>query len=147
MKLRILDFLTDLKEVNDVALSARLQCTCGCSDFRFLHTGKQTKGILAPFIVKKKGQLVLKAFCHCCGNSIIVYDSRKDGTRARGNCVTSEFVPFVSKSLPNNLSVVIKYNYFPEKFKNGEVYSNQFEDCFIYIVDDNEKEGKALIEE
>ena len=147
MKLRILEFMTDIQEVNGVALSAKLQCTCGCSDFEFLHTGKQTTGILAPFIVKQKGQLVLKAFCHCCGNSIIVYDSRKDGTRARGNCVTSEFVPFVSKSLPNNLSVVIKYNYFPEKFKNGEVYSNQFENCFIYIVDDNEKEGKALIEE
>lgn len=147
MKLRILDFLTDIQEANDVALSAKLQCTCGCSNFKFLHTGKQTKGILAPFIVKKKGQLVLKAFCHCCGNSIIVYDSREDGTRARDNCVTGEFVPFVSKSLPNNLSVVIKYNYFPEKFKNGEVYSNQFEECFIYIVDDNGKEGKALIEE
>ena len=147
MKLRILDFLTDIQEANDVALSAKLQCTCGCSNFKFLHTGKQTKGILAPFIVKKKGQLVLKAFCHCCGNSIIVYDSREDGTRARGNCVIGEFVPFVSKSLPNNLSVVIKYNYFPEKFKNGEVYSNQFEECFIYIVDDNGKEGKALIEE
>ena len=147
MKLRILDFLTDIQEANDVALSAKLQCTCGCSNFKFLHTAKQTNGILAPFIVKKKGQLVLKAFCHCCGNSIIVYDSREDGTRARDNCVTGEFVPFVSKSLPNNLSVVIKYNYFPEKFKNGEVYSNQFEECFIYIVDDNGKEGKALIEE
>ena len=120
---------------------------CGCSDFKFLHTGKQTRGILAPFIVKEKGQLVLKAICHCCGNSIIVYDSEKDGTRARGNCLTSEFVPFVSKSLPNILSIVIKYNYFSEKFKNKGVYSNQFENCFIYIVDNNGKEGKALIVE
>jgi hypothetical protein len=147
MKLRILDFLTDIQEVNGVALSAKLQCTCGCSDFEFLHTGKQTKGILAPLIIKKKGQLVLEAFCHCCGNSIIVYDSGKDGTRARGNCLTSEFVPFVSKSLPNNLSVVIKYNYLPEKLKIEESYSNQFEQCFIYIADQNGKEGKALIEE
>ena len=147
MKLRILDFLTDIQEVNGVALSAKLQCTCGCSDFNFLHTGKQTKGILAPLIIKKKGQLVLKAFCRCCGNSIIVYDSEKDGTQACGNCLTGEFVPFVSKSLPNNFPVMIKYNYFPETFKNGEVYSNQFENCFVYIVDDNGKEGKALIEE
>ena len=98
-------------------------------------------------IIKKKGQLVLEAFCHCCGNSIIVYDSEKDGTRARGNCLTSEFVPFVSKSLPSYFSVIIKYNYLPEMLKNGEVYSNQFENCFVYIVDNNGKEGKALIEE
>ena len=147
MKLRILEFLTDIQEVNGVALSAKLQCTCGCSDFEFSHTGKQTKGILAPLIIKKKGQLVLEAFCHCCGNSIIVYDSKKDGTRARDNCLTGEFLPFVSKSLPNNFSVIIKYNYFPETLKDGEVYSNQFENCFVYIVDDNGKEGKTLIEE
>ena len=42
---------------------------------------------------------------------------------------------------------MIKYNYFPEMLKNGEVYSNQFENCFVYIVDNNGKEGKALIEE
>ena len=147
MKLRILDFLTDIQEVNGVALSAKLQCTCGCSDFNFLHTGKQTRGILAPFIVKKKGQLVLKAFCHCCGNSIIVYDSQKDGAYAHGDCSINEFAPFASKSLPDNLSVLIKYNYCPEKLKDREVYSNQFENCFIYITDDNGKEGKALIEE
>ena len=147
LKLRILDFLTDLKEVNDVALSARLQCTCGCSDFRFLHTGKQTKGILAPLIIKKNGQLALKAVCHSCGNSIIVYDSKIDGARAHTNGFTSEFVPFVSKSFPHNLSVVVRYNYFPEKFKNGDAYSNQFENCFIYILYDSGKQGKALIEE
>jgi hypothetical protein len=56
-------------------------------------------------------------------------------------------VPFVSKSLPSYFSVMIKYNYFPEMLKNGEVYSNQFENCFVYIVDNNGKEGKALIEE
>ena len=147
MKLRILDFLTDIQEVNGVALTAKLQCTCGCSNFYFSHTGKQTRGILAPFIVKKKGQLVLNALCHSCGNSIIVYNSEKDGTHASGNSLTSEFVSFVSKSLPNNLSVVIKYNYFPEKLKIKDCYTNQFENCFIYIVDQNGKEGKALIEE
>ena len=146
MKLRILDFLTDIEEVNDVALSAKLQCTCGCTNFYFSHTGKQTKGILAPYIVKKKGQLILKALCHSCGNSIIVYDSEKDGTHTFGNRLTTEFVSFVSKSLPNDLSVVIKYNYFPEKFKENGEYSNSFENCFIYIVE-NGKEGKALIEE
>ncbi len=147
MKLRILDYLKDVKEHNDVSLSTKLQCTCGCSNFEFSHTGKQTRGILAPFIVKKNGQLILKTVCSCCSNSIIVYDSTQDGTHARNINLPFEFVPLTVKSLPNQLSVVIKYNYFPEKFKIGESYSNQFENCFIYITDENGKEGKALIEE
>ena len=147
MKLRILDYLKNEKEYNGVALSATLQCSCGCSAFEFLHTGKQTRGILAPFIVKKNGQLILKAVCNCCGNSIIVYDSTQDGTHARDTNSPCAFVPLTVKSLPNQLSVVIKYNYFPEKLKVGDLYSNQFEECFIYIINENGKEGKALIEE
>ena len=41
MKLRILDYIKDVKEHNGVSLSAKLQCTCGCSNFEFSHTGKQ----------------------------------------------------------------------------------------------------------
>ena len=147
MKLRILDYLKDVKEYNGVALSAKFQCTCGSNKFEFSHTGKQTKGILSPFIIKKKGQLVLKATCPNCRSSFIVYDSTKDGANISDKSSSYEFMPFTSKSLPNNLSVVIKYNYFPEKFKTGEFYSNEFENCFIYIIDENGKEGKALIEE
>ena len=147
MKLRILDYIKDVKEHNGVSLSAKLQCTCGCSNFEFSHTGKQTRGIFAPFIIKKNGQLILKAVCPC-GNSIIVYDSTQDGTYAHNNTdLPYDFAPLTVKSLPNQLSVVIKYNYFPEKLKSGESYSNQFENCFIYIIDENGKEGKALIEE
>ena len=147
MKLRILDYIKDVKEHNGVSLSAKLQCTCGCSNFEFSHTGKQTRGILAPFIIKKKGQLILKAVCPC-GNSIIVYDSTQDGTHAHNNTDSPyDFAPLTVKSLPNQLSVVIKYNYFPEKLKTGEFYSNQFENCFIYIIDENGKEREALIEE
>ena len=63
MKLRILDYIKDVKEHNGVSLSAKLQCTCGCSNFEFSHTGKQTRGVFAPFIIKKNGQLILKAVC------------------------------------------------------------------------------------
>ncbi len=147
MELRILDYLTNIEEFNGVSFSANLKCTCGATEFQFLHTGKQTKGIFAPFIVKKEHQLILKAVCHSCKNSIIVYDSVKDGANSPKASSAHEFVPFVSNKLPNQFSVVIKYNYFPEKIKIGEVYSNQFENCFIYIIDKNGREGKTLIEE
>ncbi len=146
MKLRILDYLNDIREYNDASISAKLQCTCGCSNFEFSHTGKQTRGILAPLIIKKNGQLILKAVCPC-GNSFAVYDSTQDGTNARNTDSQYDFAPLTVKSFPNQLSVVIKYNYYPEKLKLGESYSNQFENCFIYITDENGKEGKALIEE
>ncbi len=147
MTLRILDYLTNIAECDGVSLSAHLQCTCGGNKFQFLHTGKQTKGILAPFIIRKNHPLVLKAICPCCQNSIIVYDSAKDGAHAQNKNVAKEFETFVSNKVANPFSVVIKYNYLPENFKIGEQYSNQFENCFIYIIDENGKEKKALIEE
>ncbi len=147
MELRLLNYLANIKEFNGASLSATLKCTCGATEFAFSHTGKQTKGILAPFIVRRKGQLIVKANCSCCHSSVTVYDSTQDGTRACNTPQIHEFVPFAPKSLPNRLSVAIKYNYFPEKLKIGEKYSNQFENCLIYIIDEKGKEGKALIEE
>lgn len=147
MKLRLLDYLADIKEFNGVSLCARLQCTCGSTEFEFSHTGKQTKGIFAPFIIRKRGQLVLKALCPCCHNPIVVYDSEKDGAHSRDKSGENEFLRFVSSNLPEKISVVIKYNYFPENFKAEGIYTNRFENCFIYVVDEDGREGKALIEE
>ena len=147
VKLRVLGYLSDIEEYDGVSISAKLRCTCGSSEFEFSHTGKQTKGILAPYIIRKNGQLRLKASCHCCGNSLVVYDSTEISTNTGKKSLPVEFVPFAAKSLPNKLSVVIKYNYRPEKLKIEDTYSNHFENCFIYIMDKQGQEGKALIEE
>ncbi len=147
MKLRILDFLVDIEEVSGIALSAKLKCSCGATKFNFLHTGKQTKGFLAPFIIRQKRQLLLKAVCPICKNEIIIYDSTQDGASAYKKSSVCEFKPLAINTLSNPFAVAIKYNYFPEKFKIGGEYSNQFENCFIYILDNNDKEGKALLEE
>ena len=145
MKLRILDYLTDIKEVNGVALSANLQCSCGSTKFAFFHTGKQTKGIFAPYIIKKNNQLVLKAKCNRCNNEIVVYDSQIDGAKPKAANESREFTSFV---LPKSseFEVIIKYNYLPENIIESGGYSNRFENCFIYLLENN-KESKALIEE
>ena len=145
MKLRLSEYLKNVEEFNGVAISAKLHCTCGNCAFTFSHTGKQTKGILAPYIIKKNKQLVLKANCSKCGNEIVVYNSQIDGSTPKIAEETHEFTTFATKNL-SEFEVVIKYNYFPEKLKEDGNYSNQFEDCFIYIID-NGKETKALIEE
>ena len=145
MKLRLSEYLKNVEEFNGVAISAKLHCTCGNCAFAFSHTGKQTKGILTPYIIRKNKQLVLKANCSKCGNEIVVYNSQIDGSTPKIAEETHEFTTFATKNL-SEFEVVIKYNYFPEKLKEDGNYSNQFEDCFIYIID-NGKETKALIEE
>ena len=148
MRLRILDYLENIKEfTNEVAISGNLCCTCGNHRFVFFHTGKQTKGILAPYIVRRNKQLTLRAKCVCCGNFIDVYNSALDGTNAKAQGESSDFLPFViPKTEKDEFEVVIKYNYWVKQFKENGEYSNQFEDCFIYIIEKG-KEGKALIEE
>ena len=145
MELRILEYLDNIQENNGVAISARLCCTCGNCFFEFSHTGRKTRGILAPYIIRKNKQLILKANCSKCGNEIVVYNSQLDGSNPKITEEIHEFTTFTTKK-SSKFEVVIKYNYFPEKLKEGENYSNQFEECFIYIID-NGKETKALIEE
>ena len=147
MKLRILEFLNNIQEYNGVSISANLCCTCGNNKFAFSHTGKQTKGILAPYIIKKNKQLILQAKCMCCGKNIEVYNSTIDGSKPKTIEQSIDFLPFIiPKTSADKFEVIIKYNYWPENLKSNGLYSNYFEDCFIYIVE-NGKETKALIEE
>lgn len=147
MKLRILNNLVEIKENDGVAISAILSCECGHRRFRFFHTGKQTKGVLAPYIIKKNGQLRLVAQCACCGKNIEVYNSSVDGSSLKNDRQVTEFLPFITpKTAEDKFEIAIKYNYLVKQFKENGEYSNQFEDCFIYIIK-NGKEGKALIEE
>lgn len=147
MRLRILDYLDDISEHNGVAISSKLRCTCGNSYFEFFHTGRQTKGVLAPYIIRRNIQLILHAKCRNCGKTIEAFNSALDGSHTKAQVGTYEFAAFaLPKSKVTEFEVVVKYNYFPDKFKENGEYSNSFENCFIYIVQ-NDKEGKALIEE
>ena len=147
MSLRILKYLDNIKEFNGVAISSKLRCSCGNYCFVFSHTGKQTRGILAPYIIRKNKQLILQAKCQKCGYKIDVFNSALDGSHANPREGIYEFTDFsLPKSEVSAFEVVVKYNYFPEKIKKNNEYSNNFENCFIYLVKDS-KEGKALIEE
>ena len=148
MSLRILKYLDNIEEFNGVAISAKLRCTCGDCFFTFSHTGKQTRGILAPYIIRKNKQLILQAKCQKCGNIIEVFNSALDGSHAKAQVGTYEFTVFAlpKSEVAAEFEVVVKYNYFPDKLKENGEYSNNFEDCFIYIIE-NGKESKALIEE
>ena len=83
MLLRTLNYLDNIEEFNGVAISSKLRCSCGNCSFAFYHTGKQTRGILAPYIIRKNKQLILQAKCQKCGNIIEVFNSALDGSRAK----------------------------------------------------------------
>ena len=127
-------------------MSAEIKCSCNCCTFRISHTGKQTKGIFTPLIVRKDNQLAVKAICTDCGNSILLYDSKTDGARKTYHDDIRAFESFTTKGGDVNAwNIIIKYNYLSEKMKVENVYSNEFENCFIEIQ--NKGKSKALIEE
>jgi hypothetical protein len=66
-KLRIIDSLENICEHNNVALEGDLICECGNHYFKIYHSGKQTKGIFAPYLIKKNHL----QYCQFFNSSII----------------------------------------------------------------------------
>ncbi len=145
-KLRTNDYLVNIKEIEGVALSADLQCSCSSRDFHIYFQGKQTKGVLAPFLIRKNKYLCVKAVCAKCGNNIVIYNSATDGYKPKDVKTDSDFEKLtLSKSKNDKWNIILKYNYFPDTLKEKDVYTNDFVNCFVYIIDDNKE--KALLEE
>ncbi len=139
-KLRIINNLTNVKEHDKVALSGDLKCDCGNEYFKIYHSGKQTKGILAPFLVNKKGQIIIEAQCTCCKKGILIYDNSLDGTKKNN----VDRLPLQLFSTLNNdcaYKIHIMYNYYENNFK-----TNSFEDCFIEINNSRFKKPRRLYE-
>lgn len=130
--LRIVSNLTDIQEHNGVSLSATLRCVCGGEVFEVSHTGKQTKGLFAPLILPRGGQLCVMARCPACGEAVCLYDSRTDGRHPQEADHVSA-TPFAMKQR-SEWRIDIRLNYFPEQLRTdaGE-YSNNFENLFADI--------------
>ena len=130
--LRIVANLTDIQEHNGVSLSATLRCACGGEVFEISHTGKQTKGLFAPLILPRDGQLCVMARCSACGEAVCLYDSRTDGRDPR----EAEQVSAIPRGMKqeSDWRIDVRLNYFPEYLHNdsGE-YSNCFENLFVDI--------------
>lgn len=130
--LRIKEHLIILQEHQPVAFKAKLVCDCGCEKFKIYYTGKQTKGILSPHLVKKNKQIEIEAVCKNCGNKIIVLDTAKDGMHPH-IVKKDNLKPFQLKG-QDLFSIELSYNYLEDSYM-----TNQFVDCFIDVKNDNEK--------
>ncbi|MGM9969001.1 MAG: hypothetical protein ACI35S_01225 [Anaeroplasma sp.] len=139
-KLRIINNLKIYKIHDNVAIEGKLICDCGCHLFSIFHTGKVTKGILAPYLIKKDKQIVIKAVCKDCGRTIIILDSKIDGINPLV-CNTFTEKKFSIRNITENFEIDLKYNYYPEDFK-----SNRFVDSFIEIKNEDMKKTKILFE-
>lgn len=139
-KLRIIDNLRIIIECDEVALSGKLICDCGCEHFYIFHSGKQTKGIFAPYLIKKDKQIVIKAVCKDCGKSILIYDSKIDGIKPLMN---NEYHVdrFVLNNIKDSYEITLKYNYYKNDYK-----TNKFVECFIEIKNEDMKKVKQLYE-
>ncbi|MBQ9745817.1 MAG: hypothetical protein IJW21_03245 [Clostridia bacterium] len=144
----ILPYLTNIKEYSGFnketlknepcAIEATLACSCGSNKFKIIHTGKQTKGILAPLIINKEKQLRVTAVCPECPNRIEIYNSSEDN-------YTNDFSDFSFSNI-SVWQIKLMYNYFPQKMKIEGNYSASFKDVFIDIFTENHK-PKRLIEQ
>ena len=139
-KLRIIDSLENICEHNNVALEGDLICECGNHYFKIYHSGKQTKGIFAPYLIKKNHQIVIEAKCTCCEHSIIIFDNSIDGVK-RSNTDETTTKLFNILNDTYGYKIHLMYNYFENNFK-----TNLFEDCFIEISNSKFKKPRRLFE-
>lgn len=139
-QLRILDNLRIIFDRDEVALMGELVCNCGCEHFYIFHTGNQTKGILAPYLIKKDKQIVIKVVCERCEKELLIYDSKIDGIKPLMN---NEYPvdKFTLKNIKDSYEITLKYNYYKNDYK-----TNKFVDCFIEIKNEDMKKVKQLYE-
>ena len=109
-ELRLINNLEIIEEINNAALKGKLKCNCGCNEFYIYHTGKQTKGILSPEIVKHKKQVVINAQCVNCKEIIKIFDSTIDSIKPI-NAKQYEFKKLVLKKDIDTFKIIIMYNY------------------------------------
>ena len=126
-ELRIINNLKIIEEIDNVALKGKLNCNCGCNEFYIYHTGKQTKGILFPDIIKHKKQVVINAQCVNCKEIIKIFDSTIDGIKPI-NVKQYEFKKLVLKKEIDT-------------FK-----TNKFADCFIDVESEKINKSKRIYE-
>ncbi len=127
--LRIKDNLSIIEEHNDVSFKAKLVCNCECEKFKLFHTGKQTKGLLFPYLIKKNKQIEIVAQCQCCGNKISILDTTIDGEKPIA-VKKGELLPFKLKG-QEIFNIELVYNFHKQNYM-----TNKFVDCFIYTKND-----------
>lgn len=132
-ELQTLKNLKNIVNIDNVALKGSLFCDCGNESFYVYHSGKVTKGILAPYIIKKNNQLIVVAKCCCCGNNIRIFDSN--------NTTEIEKEKLILPNLDDKFQMMLMYNYYPNNFK-----TNMYEELFVEIKNKDMKKAKRLME-
>ena len=135
MNLSFKDFFVIEEEHDKVAVCGNLKCSCGMDKFLVYHTGKQTKGILSPYIKKMDKQILIDAKCPNCGRTIQIYDNTIDGEKTAMASVL-ERKQFLYKDM-SEFKIKIFLNYYEENYM-----TNKFVTIYVYLFGDN---GKQIV--
>ena len=138
--LRIIHNVENVCERNHAEVECDFVCKCGGRDFTISHSGRQTKGIFAPYLIKYHNQIVIEAQCAGCGSRIVVFDSSVDGTKKSERREAPEKT-FEILNGADAYKIHLMYNYRESNFK-----TNLFEDCFIEISNSKFKKPLRLYE-
>ena len=135
MDLSFKDFFVIEEQHDKEAVSGNLKCSCGMDKFLVYHTGKQTKGILSPYIKKMDKQILIEAKCPKCGRTIQIYDNTIDGEKPAMASVL-ERKQFLYKDM-SEFKIKIILNYYEENYM-----TNKFVTIYVYLFDDI---GKQIV--
>ena len=135
MELKFKDYFVIEEEHEKVSVCGTLKCSCGCDKFKIFHTGKQTKGIFSPYIVKTNKQIFVEAKCLECGKVIQIYDTSYDGEKPI-IVDHGENKQFLYKE-KENFKVRVFLNYYEENYM-----TNKFVTIYIHLIDEN---GKNIV--
>lgn len=134
------NFINEINHEN-VALEATLKCDCENQIFNVMHTGKEKKGLFGGLsLVKKDGQIRIKALCKSCGKEFVLYDSTIDGCKPK-EAPVMEYTKLAIKD-KDSFKINMKYNFMKENFK-----TDHFEGIAIDIQDNLSKKEKRIYEE
>ena len=120
------NFVID-EEVKDISVVGHLKCSCGSEEFNIFHTGKQTKGILAPHIQKKDKQILVEAILSDCGKKIQIYDSSFDGENPKDISHPESNKLLIKGNDKFKLKICLNYN-------KGNYLTNKFFTIYIYGI-------------
>ena len=143
-KLEILKNLCNLEEKEECALKGDLVCLCGNKFFSIYFNGKQTKGILAPDLVKRRGILQIEGRCSNCGQEISIYNSLSRVTLKKKSKILSKNSDEQSliRFGVSPYKIKLMYNYYQEKYKTDE-----YEMILIDVFDIRKNKWKRIVEE
>lgn len=145
MLLPAANHLDHLIEYDDDSIQGELVCECGCREFIILHTGRQTRGLFRSELVKRDGQIRIKARCAACSKEYPLYCPAMENANAR-DFEGPGFEEFSPPNLRTNKWRLSLHYDWDEKLgkREGRWHSDFFQMCIDVWNDEKPKKRRIF---